>query len=80
MNSESRKVIQATRRYEDVKAAQRSYVKTVLSMVTEAMKRLEKNVCAADVHVRRQLILSGRQGLLLSPIMWSRFRCQSHVN
>jgi len=44
------KVIQAILRHEDVKTTQRSYIKTVLSMVTEAMKRLEeKIVCAADV-------------------------------
>jgi hypothetical protein len=44
------KVIQAILRHEDVKTTQRSCIKTVLSMVTEAMKRLEeKIVCAADV-------------------------------
>ena len=43
-------VIQAILRHEDVKATQRSYVKTVASMVTEAMKGLEeKIVCAADM-------------------------------
>src|SRR5215831_19471851 len=44
------KVIQAILRHEDVKTTQRSYIKTVPSVVTEAMKRLEQKIaCAADV-------------------------------
>ena len=44
------KVVQAILRHEDVKTTQRSYIKTVPTMVTEAMKRLEeKIVSAADV-------------------------------
>lgn len=44
------KVIQAILRHEDVKTTQRSYIKTLPSMVTEAMKRLEAKIaCAADV-------------------------------
>ena len=44
------KVIQAILRQEDVKTTQRSYIKTVSSVVTEAMKRLEEKIaCAADV-------------------------------
>ena len=44
------KVIQAILRHEDVKTTQRSYIKTVASVVTEAMKRLEARIaCAADV-------------------------------
>lgn len=44
------KVIQAILRHEDVKTTQRSYIRTVPSVVTEAMKRLEEKVdCAADV-------------------------------
>jgi integrase len=44
------KVIQAILRHEDVKTTQRSYIKTVPSVVTEAMKRLEAKIaCAADV-------------------------------
>jgi integrase len=44
------KVIQAILRHEDVKTTQRSYIKTLPSVVTEAMKRLEKRIaCAADV-------------------------------
>lgn len=44
------KVIQAILRHEDVKTTQRSYIKTVPSVVTEAMKRLEEKIaCAADV-------------------------------
>jgi integrase len=44
------KVIQAILRHEDVKTTQRSYIKTLPSVVTEAMKRLEQRVaCAADV-------------------------------
>jgi integrase len=38
------KVIQAILRHEDVKTTQRSYIKTVPSMVTEAMKRLEAKI------------------------------------
>ena len=44
------KVIQAILRHEDVKTTQRSYIKTVPSVVTEAMKRLEEKIaCAALV-------------------------------
>lgn len=44
------KVIQAILRHEDVKTTQRSYIKTVPSVVTEAMKRLEVKIAsAADV-------------------------------
>jgi integrase len=44
------KVIQAILRHEDVKTTQRSYIKTVPSVVTDAMKRLEDKIaCAADV-------------------------------
>jgi len=44
------KVIQAILRHEDVKTTQRSYIKTVPSVVTEAMRRLEQRIaCAADV-------------------------------
>ena len=44
------KVIQAILRHEDVKTTQRSYIKTLPSVVTEAMKRLEQRIaCAADV-------------------------------
>jgi|SRR5579864_3081368 len=44
------KVIQAILRHEDVKTTQRSYIKTVPRVVTEAMKRLEEKIaCAADV-------------------------------
>ena len=44
------KVIQAILRHEDVKTTQRSYIKTVPSVVTEAMKRLEEKIaCAANV-------------------------------
>jgi len=44
------KVIPAILRHEDVKTTQRSYIKTVPSVVTEAMKRLEQKIaCAADV-------------------------------
>jgi hypothetical protein len=45
------KVIQSILRHEDVKTTQRSYIKTVPSAVTEAMKRLveQKIACAADV-------------------------------
>jgi integrase len=44
------KVIQAILRHEDVSTTQRSYIKTVPSVVTEAMKRLEEKIaCAADV-------------------------------
>ena len=44
------KVIQAILRHEDVKTTQRSYIKTVPRVVTEAMKRLEQKIdCAADV-------------------------------
>jgi len=46
----SDKVIQAILRHEDVKTTQRSYIKTVPSMVKEAMKRLEEKIArAADV-------------------------------
>ena len=42
------KVMQAILRPEDVKTTQRSYIKTVPSMVTEAMKQLEGKIgCAA---------------------------------
>jgi len=42
------KVIQAILCHEDGKTTQRSYIKTVPSVVTEAMKRLEeKTACAA---------------------------------
>jgi len=44
------KVIQAILRHEDVTTTQRSYIRTVPSIVTEAMRRLEEKVaCAADV-------------------------------
>ena len=44
------KVIQAILRHEDVKTTQRSYIKTVPGVVTEAMKRLEEKIAsAADV-------------------------------
>jgi integrase len=44
------KVIQANLRHEDVKTTQRSYIKTVPSVVTNAMKRLEEKIAsAADV-------------------------------
>jgi integrase len=44
------KVIQAILRHEDVKTTQRSYIKTVPSVVSDAMKRLEEKIaCAADV-------------------------------
>lgn len=44
------KVIQAILRHEDVKTTQKSYIKTVPGMVTEAMKRLEAKIaCAAAV-------------------------------
>jgi hypothetical protein len=45
------KVIQAILRHEDVKTTQRSYIKTVPSVVTEAMKRLEQknSRCAAGL-------------------------------
>jgi integrase len=44
------KVIQAILRHEDVKTTQRSYIKTVPRVVTEAMKRLEEKIaCAAGV-------------------------------
>jgi integrase len=43
-------VIQAILRHEDVKTTQRTYIKTVPRVVTEAMKRLEEKIaCAADV-------------------------------
>lgn len=43
-------MIQAILRHEDVKTTQRSYIKTVPSVVTEAMKRLEEKIaCAALV-------------------------------
>jgi len=43
-------VIQAILRHEDVKTTQRSYIKTVPRVVTEAMKQLEKKIArAADV-------------------------------
>ena len=43
-------MIQAILRHEDVKTTQRSYIKTVPSVVTEAMKQLEEKIaCAADV-------------------------------
>jgi len=43
-------VIQAILRHEDVKTTQRSYIKTLPSVVTEAMKRVEDKIaCAADV-------------------------------
>jgi hypothetical protein len=43
-------VIQAILRHQDVKTTQRSYIKTVPSLVTEAMKRLEQKIaCAAHV-------------------------------
>ena len=43
------KVIQAILRHEDVMTTQRSYIKTVPSVVTEAMRRLEEKIaCAAD--------------------------------
>jgi len=43
-------VIQAILRHEDVKTTQRSYIKTLPSVVIEAMKRLEQRIaCAADV-------------------------------
>jgi len=45
------KVIQAILRHEDVKTTQRSYIITMPTVVTEAMKRLEANIArAADVH------------------------------
>ena len=44
------KVIQAILRHEVVKTRQRSYIKTVPSMVTEAMKRLKAKIaCAAGL-------------------------------
>jgi integrase len=44
------KVIQAILRHEDVSTTQRSYIKTVPRVVTDAMKRLEAKIaCAADV-------------------------------
>jgi len=44
------KVIQAILRHEDVKTTQRSYINTVPSVVTFAMKRLEEKVaCSPDV-------------------------------
>ena len=43
-------------RHEDVKTTQRSYIKTVPSVVTEAMKRLEEKIGrAADV---QQVVVS----------------------
>jgi integrase len=44
------KVIQAILRHEDVSTTQRSYIKTVPRVVTDAMKQLEANIArAADV-------------------------------
>jgi integrase len=44
------KVIQAILRHEDVSTTQRSYIKTVPQVVTNAMKRLEARIVrAADV-------------------------------
>jgi len=44
------KVIQAILRHEDVSTTQRSYIKTVPEVVTNAMKQLEAKIaCAADV-------------------------------
>jgi integrase len=44
------KVIQAILRHEDVKTTQKSYIKTMPAVVTQAMKRLEEKIsCAADV-------------------------------
>ena len=45
------KVIQAILRHEDVKPTQRSYIKTVPSMVTEAMGRLEEKMFVQQVVV-----------------------------
>jgi hypothetical protein len=43
-------VIQAIMRHEDVSTTQRSYIKTVPRVMTEAMKQLEEKIaCAADV-------------------------------
>ena len=43
------KVIQAILRHEDVKTTQRSYIKMVPSVVTEAMRRLEEKIACAAV-------------------------------
>jgi integrase len=44
------KVIQAILRHEDVSTTQRSYIKTVTRVVTDAMKQLEAKIArAADV-------------------------------
>ena len=44
------KVIQAILRHEDVSTTQRSYIKTVPRVVTDAMKQLEAKIArAADV-------------------------------
>jgi integrase len=43
------KVIQAILRHEDVSTTQRSYIKTVPRVVTEAMRRLEAKIARAAV-------------------------------
>jgi integrase len=43
------KVIQAILRHEDVSATQRSYIKTVPQVVTDAMKQLEARIARAAV-------------------------------
>jgi hypothetical protein len=43
------KVIQAILRHEDVSATQRSYIKTVPQVVTDAMKQLEARMARAAV-------------------------------
>ena len=52
------KVIQAILRHEDVKTTQRSYIKTVPSVVTKAMKKLEAKIssCSSCAAGRDQLI------------------------
>ena len=48
INSESRdKVIQAILRHEDVSTTQRSYIKTVPQVVTNATKQLEARIARA---------------------------------
>jgi len=43
------KVIQAILRHEDVSTTQRSYIKTVPQVVTNAMKQLEARIARAAV-------------------------------
>jgi hypothetical protein len=54
------KVIQAILRHEDVSTTQRSYIKTVPRVVTEAMKRLEEKIaqCSRCAAGRGELIAS----------------------